>query len=340
VTRLRVVASSRLSGAGSMRPPGMNREHLRVGDNMAGARVLSVVLLGFLGSCASQNRPAQTVFPLSGGAALSDVEEYGIAARLTFEDRSAWFIFDTGAGVHTLARWYVEAAGMPLDTASGGVTAHDATGAPVALRFVRDQTGIFEGGAELSLSMAAVADFPAEFEEAEIGGLLNPQLLAAEGRAVVLDLRTSEFRLEPFGAAVRRLGARRVPANELRVCRSAAADIPNLLFAVLVRADGEEGWLQLDTGAGMTKLTTGSRLVKDLVLDAGGQTMGIAGQPQDYRIARDLPLSFAGYRATIDAHVAASPLEGCGPDGLLGLDAVGRCALVMSPDAVALACDG
>jgi hypothetical protein len=305
---------------------------------MSASRILSVVLLCSVAACGSRHGSPAGEMPLADHTALSELDGFGIATRLSFNGRSAWFIIDTGAGVHTFAHWFVEAAELPLDRPSGGISVRDATGTPVNLRMVRNLTGFLGGGAKLALPAVTVANFPPEFEEVGIGGLLNPQLLAPVDGAVVLDLRTSEIRIEPFDAAVHRLGARAVPANELRVCRSTAMDVPNLLFALLVRANGEEGWLHLDTGAMTTKLAAQSSLARDLVLHEGGKSMGIAGQLQEYRRVRDLTLAFGGHEAKIDADVAASTGEGCGPDGLLGLDAVGRCAIVMSPDQLALAC--
>lgn len=305
---------------------------------MFGSRAIPALLVGLLVSCAGRSERQPLIVLLSEGAALSGTTSPGIATRLSFNGRSAWFVFDTGAGAHTFAQWYVEAAGMEFDSASGGVSARDATGTPVDLRIVRDQTGILENGAGLSIPVGVVSSFPPEFEEAEIGGLLNPQLLAADDEAVVLDLRVPELRIEPFEAAIRHLGARVVPEEAVRACRSTAVAIPNLLFALLVRGDGEEGWLQIDTGADVTLLNSDSRLVQGLVLEQGGETMGIAGRRQEYQRAPDFALSLGEHQFVVDAHVVSSTGRGCGLDGLLGLDVLGRCALVMGQESVAVTC--
>jgi CubicO group peptidase (beta-lactamase class C family) len=272
---------------------------------------------------------------------LSTEPGRALAARLTFNGRTAWFMFDTGAGTHTLARWFVDAAGITVDSSrSAGVRARDATGTPVAIDVVGRQAGRLPNGRSLVLEAAIVADFPSLFQQSEVGGLLNPQLLATAGQAAVLDLRVPELRMEPFDLAVRRLGAEVLSSDRVRQCTDAGTSIPNLLFGVLVSAgEGKEGWLQLDTGAGATSIAASSRLVAGRELIPGGKTMGVAGKPQTYSTAPGLTISFGSHGATLDAEVVeVARGGGCGPDGLLGREAVETCALVLGRDSVALAC--
>jgi hypothetical protein len=104
------------------------------------------------------------------------------------------------------------------------------------------------------------------------------------------------------------------------------------------RREDESGWLQLDTGAGVTWIAALSRLVDGLELAPGGETMGVAGRSQTYSTAPNLTISFGDHHATVDAQVVERTHEGCGPDGLLGRDALGKCALVLGRESVAIAC--
>lgn len=244
---------------------------------MTNLRVGNFLLAVLLGACTGQREAPRLLVPLSGDAALSSTGSPGIATRLNLNGQSAWFVFDTGAAAHTLAQWFVEAAGMPMDSSFGAVEARDATGNPVVLSVVRDQEGELADGSELHLPIAGVANFPIAFKAAGIGGLLNPQLLATATGAVVLDLRVPELRVEPFDQAVRRLGATRVAEDEVRVCASTEVAIPNLLFALLVGTGSRQAWLQLDTGADVTTISSASPLVQDRTLDAGGEVVGIDG---------------------------------------------------------------
>lgn len=290
-------------------------------------------------ACTGHQDPPSVIVPLSRGAAISNSESPAIAARVTFNNRSAWFVFDTGAGAHTLAAWFVDAADLKIDHGFDELSALDSGGNPVNLRVVRDQPGELLGGHTLSLPMAIVAGFPPEFEKAEIGGLLNPQLLASEGNAVVFDLKGSELRFEPFDRAVDRLNARRVSMDEMKICTSDDVAIPNRVFALLVEAGENEGWLTIDTGADVTSVTSVSSLSEGAVLEPGGQTMGIAGKPQSYQLAPALALGFSGHQASVNAHVVESRAGSCGADGLLGLDAMASCAFVFGEQELAIACD-
>lgn len=261
------------------------------------------------------------------------------AARLTIGGKTAWFLFDTGAGVHMIAAWFVESAGLELDAgladAAEGV---DSTGQPSALRGLRPLAGRLEDGSRLELGSAFVGEFPPDFEQAQVAGALSPQLLARAGQAVALDLRVPELRLEPFEQAARRLGARALPPAQVQYCGSPRDAVPNLAFALGVSAGGAQGRLTVDSGAAHTKIAAHSPLARGASRSGGGTTVGLAGRPQAYELARGLRLSFAGFERAVDARISESPGGRCGPDGLLGLDALGRCALVLADQAFAIRC--
>jgi hypothetical protein len=298
---------------------------------------IAAIGLGLLSACSTRGNDATLVLPLYRTEIAPGMASPGLAAQLTFNDRTASFIVDTGAGAHTLARWFVDAASLPIaDGMSEGLRARDATGELMELDVVQAQTGRSVEGAEVRLDGAIVVDFPPMFEHAEIGGLLNPQLLAHADRAVVLDLRVPELRLEPFEEAVHRLDGQVLDDGQVRVCRSTEAAVPNLLFGVLVTND-EEGWLQLDTGAGVTSIAGDSGLIRGAALREGGEIMGLAGKPETNQVARQVALSFASHSTTVDAEVTSSG-HPCGADGLLGLDAVAECAFVMSETSLAVTC--
>lgn len=261
------------------------------------------------------------------------------AARLSVNGHSAWFLFDTGVGVHMVASWFVEAAGLNVDDAfAQKATGVDSTGSPLALRGLHELSARLDDGSDLTLPMATVVAFPPEFRQFEIGGALSPQLLAGHGHAAALDLRVPELRIESFDESVRRLGARILPRDQVHVCGSPKDPVPNLAFAIGVRAAGGEGMMLLDTGAGVTKVVAESALLRGVPLAPGGRTTGLAGKQQPYRLAHSLAITFDGYHARVDARVVEETREQCGPDGLLGLDVVGQCAVVLSEKDLAVTC--
>ena len=261
------------------------------------------------------------------------------AVRLTFNGRTAWFLVDTGAGVHMLCSWFVAAAGLQEDPSlTDAISGVDSTGQRVRFRGLRSQAGRLEDGRRLTLDLATVSDFPPEFEQLDIGGVLSPQLLADGDEAAVLDLRVPELTFEPFPRARRRLGAREVP--RVRFCGSIDdGPVANRVFAIPVTIRQHEGTLILDTGAKATKIVSSSRLVRGVALEGeGSRTTGISGTAQSYSLARRLDIKFAGYTATLAPRVAEATAGACGSEGLLGLDALGRCALVLGRKDVAIKC--
>lgn len=301
-------------------------------------RIFSAVVASLFAACSGTSRDATLVLSLSSDAAISDPNAPALGVQLTIGGHAAWFVFDTGAGAHTLASWFVDRAGLQLESADG-LTAQDATGTEVAVQRIPAQHAESLDGHRFVVADAIVARFPPHFEEAAVGGLLNPQLLATPERATVLDLRSSELRAEPYAQAVRRLGAVPVASEDLELCTQAEAPVPNLLYALRVRSQNGEAWLKLDTGANITVFRAGSPITQGLPLESGGETMGVAGRRQPYQLAREVRLSFVGHETTLNAHVVESTAEGCGKDGLLGLDALSSCALILGPDSLAFACD-
>ena len=259
-----------------------------VGKGIVQGVISAAILSFFLASCVNRDEGPGIV-------SLQDGPDRELGVRLTFGDRTAWFMFDTGAGTHGLARWFVEAAGLEIDDSLVvGVPVLDGTGAPVEVRAMQRQVGWLPDGDSLVIESAVVAEFAPYFQQAEVGGLLNPQLLAGDGQATVLDLRVPELRIEPWDDALHRVGASVVADNQIRICTDTDTPLSNQQYAVLVAARGSEAWLVLDTGAGRTKINAESALVRGLTLEPGGEVMGVTGRPQGYSVARDLMISFGG----------------------------------------------
>jgi hypothetical protein len=299
---------------------------------------LAVVLSILAATVAAAGEPRRIA--LAYDEALKKADFPNPVVRMRIGNRPVWLLVDTGAGVHLLASWFVKAAGLPIDEALGKeVSGVDATGQEMAFRGVRNVRGLLDDGSTLELALAAVADFAPDFEKANVAGAISPQLLAGAGEAAAMDLRIPELRLEPFAAAVARLGARVVTGDGLEICGSRSGPVPNLLFAIPVKVGAASGSLLLDTGARVTKLHPGSALTRGLQVEAkAGTGTGVTGVAQSYGLARDVRIELPGRVATVDARVAERGREVCGREGLLGLDAIGSCALVLASDRIAIAC--
>jgi hypothetical protein len=261
------------------------------------------------------------------------------AARVTVNGRTTWLLFDTGAGVHVLTPWFAKAANLRVEDLSEQTSIVDATGSAASFRAVRATSAELADGTSLILDLAAVVDFAPEFEQLDIGGIVSPQLLANASQAVTLDLRAPELRFEAFDDAMRRLGARAVASDNVTFCGDLKGPVPNLVMAIRAESPHGTGSVVIDSGANATKLNAGSALVRGAELSGGGESSGFSGQRQPYSLAPNLPLTFHDASVTVGARVSDPAGRPCEYDGLLGLDAIRRCALVMGPDRLAIRCE-
>jgi hypothetical protein len=220
--------------------------------------------------------------------------------RATLSGQQVWFIIDTGAGVHVFASWFVSAARLEPRQTPGTVTG--STGeSENHLAMVESTVLRLEGDRELKLREAVILELPKIFAEQRIAGLLSPQLLAGPHSAAVLDLRVPKLRFEPFDTAVDAFKREhRVISTGSRACRNPESPFENRQYAASIRVNDIDGTMLVDSGA------TGT-------------------------------VAFPNSRATINLTIGGAA-PGCGSDGLLGMDALRQCVLVLG-DTFAWFCD-
>lgn len=256
----------------------------------------------------------------------------------TVRNQAACFIVDTGASVHTLASWLVSAARVP--TFESEATTTGSTGVETRVRTSRHEAIRIDGAPEVALEQAIVVDFPRVFEETRIGGLVSPQLLAPAGSAAVLDLRTPTLTLQPFDAAVAALGNSPAVSGG-RVCTNAASTFTNRQYASPMTADGIDGDMLVDTGATGTLAATGSRIAQRL----GGRatdrdrTQGVGGASTATAKVPNVAVGVGSTKTTVSLGIGGA-MPACGVDGLLGMDVLRRCILVLGQSAFASTCAG
>ena len=254
--------------------------------------------------------------------------------RVTVNGVTGWALVDTGAAIHTLAAWFVEKAGLVPDASlTDRVSGKDASGEPVSLRFLDDVRLTLDGPRPLSLGVSAVADFPAEFESARVAGLISPQSLLRDGELLVLDLRSPSLRI---GALGQRADAGE-PGDPVDACSSRAAQVPSLLFAVQVTFEGRPARLLVDTGASHTRLAGDASAAIGLPRDAARDQLGVGGVREAMAVARAVPVRVGGLEQVADVAIGGAA-SGCGSDGLLGIDVLRQCRLVLTASAGRVEC--
>lgn len=192
---------------------------------------------------------------------------------LTVGGAQALFLVDTGASVHTFARWFVDASELRPETTDR--TTIGSTGHESRVELVSNIASTLENGRRFVISQAIVADFPALFAQHRIGGLLSPHLLAGSGEETILDLRKPQL---TFHNARPRAGARVGSGDEDAdgVCTNRESPFRNRLYSTTVRLDGVPAKLLIDTGATHTMLSTASPAAERFAnrTVAGGESQG------------------------------------------------------------------
>ena len=256
--------------------------------------------------------------------------------RVTVNGVTGWVLVDTGAGIHTLAAWFVEKAGLVPDASlTDRVGAKDASGERVYLRFLDEVSLALEDRQSLRLGVAAAADFPPEFESARIAGLLSPQSLLREGEALTIDLRSPSLRIH---AAEQQAGAGG-RGDRMDACRSNTPQVPGLLFAVSAAFEGRPARLLVDTGASQTRLAGDAGAAIGLPRDGVRDQLGVGGVREPMAVARGTQVRVGGLDQVTDVAIGGAA-PGCGGDGLLGIDVLRQCRLVLTPAGGRLECGG
>lgn len=286
----------------------------------------------------SAPQAAERVLTLQYSADLAAIGFPNPILRATVNGQSIAFLIDTGASVHTVAKWFVTAA--HLRSTAAGSTLRGSTGAIAQARDAAPFQVTTRDGNALDVRGAAVVDFPQIFADQHIAGLLSPQMLAPAGQAAVLNLRAPSLTFAPIGTAVASLG---VPAAGAiagtHICPT-QGNTPGRLYAVPVTVAGIDADMTVDTGATETTVAS-TRIARALAARASnnGRVQGIGGDTQTAQTVDGVTVVRAGTARKITLTLGGTT-DGCGPDGLLGMDALRGCTLVLGDKTFAWTCGG
>jgi predicted aspartyl protease len=243
-------------------------------------------------------------------------------------------ILDTGATDHVLSTSFVKRLGLAVSAAKE--TGIDHAAKAISAAEIASPNLVVEGWGPVGAARVFAIDLPSVFDALGIGGILSPQRLAAAGESVVVDFPAGEVTALPRAAATARLAGKRAIEPAPSVCKK---EDGGRQFAVLSQINGIAARLELDTGASHTDLRAGSAPGRQLESAAGaekGATYAASGK-METKTLRAAAVRFGDVAKTIDVDIVPGDANQCF-DGVLGMDALRPCVLVLDDASAAAAC--
>jgi predicted aspartyl protease len=256
----------------------------------------------------------------------------------TIAGQPVWMLVDTGANSHVIASWVARKAGFSLRPL--GDVGSDHTGRAVSAYTVEHPGVSIDDWGPLADGPMLVTDVPEPIERIGIGAFISPQWLAAAGDALVLDLANREMHTAAWDDASRALEV--LPGQEIaprgvRLCRDDASAIKGLAFVLRASVDGHGVDLLLDTGAHRTDLLSTSQAARLLAARAtpNREQMYAASGLVKTSLVRAADVRIGDWSLTSDIDLVpgvADPL--CPRDGVVSMDALQSCTLLLARDQV------
>lgn len=243
-------------------------------------------------------------------------------------------LVDTGANSHVIAGWLARKLALPLKKLGDIGTDH--VGKSIATyRIDKVDLAIDEWG-KLSTSTVLATEVPGVIERLGIGAFISPQRLDEEGDAVVLDLRKNELRSawsddirEELGDG----GSPLVVLDQSRACEEADGPVKGLAFTVPAVVESQRVQLLVDTGAQHSDVFTSSPAGQRLLgqSTANKEPMYTASGKISARQVRAAKVSVGAFSTIADVDlIQGAGDSSCPRDGVLAMDVLKNCTLVLS----------
>jgi hypothetical protein len=306
--------------------------HGRFWSNSVASLVWAAVILLFV---SSRSASAQSL-PIFYDPVMASKGFPNPFVKARIAGQTAIFIIDTGASVNLLAAWYVEAARLPTAAMPGSTV-----NGSVIPRMTRRLQGRWSNGRRFSWNGTMVVAFPPYFESNRIGGIVSPQFLTPAGMAAVLDLAAPSLRFLPFSHALADLqksNPSAAPVPVYQACHSKTADP---LYVVPATAAGVTDLMGIDTGATNTQFSADSNIAHVIggrSERAGHVAESLGGVDSAERVVRNVQLLRGGRTVTLNPAIGKLPAGFCNGKGLLGMDALRGCLLILSHGESAFSC--
>jgi predicted aspartyl protease len=246
-----------------------------------------------------------------------------------------WMLVDTGANSHVIAGWLARKVGLPLQRLGDVGTDHVGRTIPT---FRVDHAGVvIDGWGPLADGPVLVTDVPEPIERLGIGAFVSPQSLAG-GAAVILDFPAKEMRLAAYDetqAELVRLGqGDLLSPNGGVACEDTESPIKGLAYVVPATIEGQSVTLLIDTGAQRTDLLGSSRAGRMLTPHSvpNKEQMFAASGRVRTRTLKGAQVTVGGRSIHTDIDLMpGAPDPFCPRDGVVSMDVLSACVLVLGP---------
>ncbi len=260
--------------------------------------------------------------------------------RGTVSGRPTWMLVDTGASSHVIAGWFAKKIGLKLNRLGDMATDH--AGRSVVMSRVDAPKVAIDGWGDLADETMVVSDVPPIIEKLGIGAFISPQKLNETGDAVVLDLRAAEMRTASFKEAARpEIGVATLIGEGTRPCLDADSPVSGVAYMARATVGGREAWLLVDTGAERSDLLLGSGPGQALApksVPAKGQMYGASGKLTS-RTVRRAAVTVGELDFVLDLDLIGGESDPhCPRDGVLSMDVLRKCVLVLGKKQMVARC--
>lgn len=243
---------------------------------------------------------------------------------------TGYFLIDTGATSNVLASWYVQ--GLP-QVKKSVMEVPDSTGNMIKVVLVKSD---FKIGSKIIKDLNfLVADLPPDFNKNKIAGLISPKSLSS---VVVIDFKTPQLTLGDSMESMQKLSKiELIPRTQQTACVAPFSS----LFSVDVTIRKQTTKLLVDSGSETTKIFLESKIgqsLKSIAQKTEKQTSGVSGNKVDLLKLPNGPIQFADYQKTISVLIQDAHGKGCPSDGLLGMDLLKNCILLMAKEDIGISC--
>jgi hypothetical protein len=181
-----------------------------------------------------------------------------------------------------------------------------------------------------------VAEVPDVLERMGIGAFLSPQSLPASGRVLVLDLAHGVAHETTVAEATREVEGRGNPIapRGVRPCIDDSSPIRGLAYVMPALVEGTSAQLLLDTGALRTDVLAQSHVGKGLLprsVSAHEAVYAASGKLVTRTVFQaHVRLGDFSMKADVDV-VEGTSDQVCPRDGVIAMDALRQCVLVLGP---------